>query len=408
MPQVHHPCNVVPKSVFTGDCLPIVRGINTGCIDLIYLDPPFNSKADYAAPIGSVAAGAAFKDTWTLTDIDIAWVDLIETRYPRVHRVINAALSNSDKAYLIYIAVRLLELHRVLKDTGSLYLHCDPTMSHYLKLLLDALFGPDKFRNEIVWHYTGGGRSKSYFSRKHDILFWYARGKACTFNIDAVRVPYKNTSGYAQGGIVAKSGKHYTPNPAGTPVDDVWDMPIINPMNKTERTGYPTQKPLALLERIIRASSNAGDMVLDPFCGCATTCVAADRLGRDWIGIDLSNQASALVQRRIKDDQGMFQSIIHRTDIPERSDLGKVPPANSLANKTYLYGQQGGYCNGCGTHFEIQHLDVDHIIARAQGGTDHIDNLQLLCGHCNRTKGTRGPEYLLAKINANNAPHRKL
>ena len=128
------------KTVFTGDNLPIMRGMNSESVDLIYLDPPFNSNANYAAPIGSIAAGAEFKDTWTLNDLDIAWLDLIESKHPALNRVVQAAMTDSDKSYLVYMAVRLLELKRILKNTGSIYLHCDPTMSHYLKLVMDAIF----------------------------------------------------------------------------------------------------------------------------------------------------------------------------------------------------------------------------------------------------------------------------
>lgn len=180
-------------------------------------------------------------------------------------------------------------------------------------------------------------------------------------------------------------------------VGDVWDLPIISP-NARERTGYPTQKPLALLERIIKASSNPDSMVLDPFCGCATTLVAADRLQRQWVGIDISEKAVKLVTRRIKDDQGLFENIIPRTDLPQRTDIGKLPPYNCAENRKKLYGEQGGDCNGCGTHFEPRHFEVDHIIAQGSGGTDHIDNLQLLCSNCNRIKGDRGMEYLRAKL----------
>ena len=166
-----------------------------------------------------------------------------------------------------------------------------------------------------------------------------------------------------------------------------------------ERTGYPTQKPLTLLDHIIKASSNEGDVVSDPFCGCATTLVAADRLQREWIGIDISEKAAELVVERIKTDQGLFQKIIARTDIPKRTDLGNIPRYNAPENKTRLYGEQKGYCNGCGTHFQTQHLEVDHIIAETVGGTDHIENLQLLCSNCNRIKGDRGQEYLLSRLN---------
>ena len=139
-------------------------------------------------------------------------------------------------------------------------------------------------------------------------------------------------------------------------------------------------------------------MVLDPFCGCATTMVAADRLQRDWVGIDLSEKAAELVMQRVEADQGLWRNIVHRTDIPQRSDIGDIPRYNSPENRATLYGQQAGDCAGCGTHFELRNLEVDHIIARARGGTDHIENLQLLCGSCNRIKGDRGMEYLRTKL----------
>ena len=150
--------NWANQTIWTGDCLDILRGMNSVSVDLIYLDPPFNSKANYAAPIGSKAAGAAFRDTWTLSDVDVEWINLIEAKHPALYRVLLAAMTGSDKSYLAYMAARLIEMHRVLKPTGSLYLHCDPTMSHYVKLVLDALArdlpsGGWSFRNEIIWHY---------------------------------------------------------------------------------------------------------------------------------------------------------------------------------------------------------------------------------------------------------------
>lgn len=164
----------------------------------------------------------------------------------------------------------------------------------------------------------------------------------------------------------------------------------------TEKMGYPTQKPVALLRRIIKASSNPGDTVLDPFCGCATTCIAAQQLGREWAGIDISPKAAELVAQRMRDEVGLFYSGAHRTDIPKRTDLGKLPPYRS--HRHALYGEQEGHCAGCHTHFELRHLEVDHIISRRKGGTDHDSNLQLLCGSCNRVKGDRGMEYLRAKL----------
>ncbi len=165
------------QTIWTGDNLPIMRGMNSESVDLIYLDPPFNSKANYAAPIGSKAAGAAFKDTWTLSDVDAEWINLIETKHPALYRVLLAAVTNSDKSYLAYMAVRLLEMHRLLKPTASIYLHCDPTMSHYLKLLMDVIFGRKNFRSEIIWHRSLGFKRKSArkFPHKHETLLLYAK-----------------------------------------------------------------------------------------------------------------------------------------------------------------------------------------------------------------------------------------
>ena len=173
------------QTVWTGDNLPIMRGMNGGSVDLIYLDPPFNSKANYAAPIGSEAAGAAFRDTWTLADVDIAWLDLIEAKEPMLSRVIAAAMTRSDRAYLIYMAARLLEMRRILKPTGSIYLHCDPTMSHYLKLVMDAVFGRKTFRNEIIWKRNSSHDDSRAFGRVADVILFYGP----SIHTDAVRIP---------------------------------------------------------------------------------------------------------------------------------------------------------------------------------------------------------------------------
>lgn len=163
-----------------------------------------------------------------------------------------------------------------------------------------------------------------------------------------------------------------------------------------ERTGYPTQKPLELLFELVKGACEPDGLVLDPFCGCATTMVAANALGRQWAGIDLSPKAGELVKQRMRDRGELFGKTILRTDIPKRTDLGPLPAPRT--HRRRLYGEQEGRCNWCRTHFEIGNLEVDHVIARAAGGTDHRENLQLLCGRCNRVKGGRGMEYLRSKL----------
>ena len=398
------------RTIWTGDNLPIMRGMNSHSVDLIYLDPPFNSKANYAAPIGSEAAGAEFKDTWTLKDVDIAWLDLIEAKHPQLNKVIHASMSKSDRSYLIYMAVRLLEMKRLLKPSGSIYLHCDPTMSHYLKLVMDAVLGRSCFRNEIVWRYKKYQKSRMrYFTRNSDRVFFYVAAPEADASFNPVLEKLDKPKRFLKR-VWDKESKRIVNSKDSEgrvqyitvdeeKIDDVWEIPYIMPASK-ERVGYPTQKPLALLKRIIRASSTEGDMVLDPFCGCATACIGAEQLGRKWVGMDISSKAVHLVRERLDREVGMLFSGSAREDIPQRTDIGNMPLYSSLDNKKLLYGDQGGHCNGCQQHFQIQNLEIDHIIARVHGGTDHIENLQLLCGHCNRVKGDRGQEYLISKLAA--------
>jgi len=178
---------------------------------------------------------------------------------------------------------------------------------------------------------------------------------------------------------------------------DVWYIPHLTGGNK-EKTGYPTQKPLAVLHRIIKASSNKGDIVLDPFCGCATTCVAAQQLGRKWIGIDIEKQAVGILVERLSDDAGLFKDFVNTSIVPQRTDVTAEPPSQSV--KERLYKEQNCLCNACGNEFEIRNLEIDHIIPKAKGGGDYYENYQLLCGSCNRIKGDRPMEYLRTKIEA--------
>ena len=427
--------NVENRTIFEGDNLHILRGLDSETIDLIYLDPPFNSNKTYEAPIGSDAAGAAFKDSWTLSDLDNAWHGELAEREPALYAAISAAEfthGKSMKAYLIMMGIRMLEMRRVLKSTGSIYLHCDPTASHYLKLIMDAVFGVKNFRNEVVWSYRWASNVKRTFANKHDTLFFYTKSNNWYFNMDAVREPYTNEQlkGYkqdSQGYYTVSKGKKYYANPHGQTAGSVFHIGIIGRKAK-ERTGYPTQKPLALLERIILASSDRKDIVLDPFCGCATTCVAAEKHQRKWIGIDLSPKAVELVKLRlvrdleISEDRAnlLGEQVTHRTDIPVREHpeeprqiqieslfgvrtiaeltLSQVELRQFRSHKHTLFGIQEGKCNGCEVLFPFRNMTIDHIIPRSKDGTDDPENLQLLCGACNSMKGDRSQEYLIQRL----------
>ena len=451
--------NWVNRTMWTGDNLDIMRGMNSESVDLIYLDPPFNSNRNYAAPIGSEAAGAAFKDTWTLDDVDLAWHGEIAEQHPALYAIIDAAREAHGRgmqSYLIMMGVRLLEMQRLLKPTGSIYLHCDPTASHYLKLLMDAVFGLGNFRTEIVWKrssaHSDTKQGRRQHGRIHDVLLFYTKSEEWTWNPvytkydrDYVDKFYKHVEPetgrrYTLGDIAGPGGsakgnpkyevmgvtrywrysqekmqeliddgrivqvkpgavpryKRYLDEMPGVSLQDIWnDINNLSTQSK-ERVGYPTQKPLALLDRIIRASSNEGDMVLDPFCGCATACVAADRLDRQWVGIDLSPLAAKLVHRRIRSEGPLLYDLVHRTDIPKRTDIGKVP--HYRTQKHTLFGLQEGVCNGCRIVFPFRNFTVDHIIPRSRGGTDHPDNLQLLCAACNSLKGNRTQPELIVEL----------
>ena len=396
------------NTLYTNDNLFILNGMNSNFVDLIYLDPPFNSKRFYSAPVSSRAAGTSFKDMWTWDDVNESYLDTLADKYPALARFIGTIgkiHSNAMMAYLTYMAQRIIEMHRVLKDTGSLYLHCDTTASHYLKIVLDEIFGKNNFRNEIVWSYQGTAEPKTHFKRKHDIILFYAKSQKSFFSdigsseiisdFSKSKFTNKDEKGYYKE-IKHKDGQIYKQYLRQIQRSrDVWEIPIINAMAK-ERTGYPTQKPLALLQRIIKASSNEGDIVFDPFCGCATTCVAAQQLGRKWIGIDIEKQAVGILIERLSNDTGIFKDFINTDIIPQRTDIQKIEPTKSVTER--LYKEQNGLCNACGTKFELQNLEIDHIIPKAKGGGDYYENYQLLCSSCNKIKGSKPMEYLRLKI----------
>ena len=394
--------NKIENTLFTNDNLFILNGLNSESVDLIYLDPPFNSKRMYSAPIGSKSAGASFKDMWTWNDVDESYLEELVLKYPALVEFIKSIAlihSKAMMAYITYMTQRLIQMHRILKETGSLYLHIDPTASHYLKIVLDSIFGKNNFRNEIIWGYRTGGVSKRYFPRKHDVILSYGKTNK------AYHKPLKETIYYdkpffQENKKANKEGKYEVE----VNIRDVWDneiKPIIN-VSKN-RTGYPTQKPKALLQRIIKASSKEGDLVLDPFCGCATTCVVAQSEKRRWIGIDIEANASKVLIDRFNNDllfhdenKRKTQDFTHRTDIPARTDIKIVEQSKQVKEK--LYEEQKEKCNACETKFRILDLEIDHIIPKSKGGGDYYENYQLLCANCNRIKGNRPMEYLRMKI----------
>ena len=366
------------NTLYYGDNLDILRRyVKDETVDLIYLDPPFKSNQDYnvlfAEQDGSRAAAQimAFEDTWRWDEsASRAFHEVVEQggKVSDVMRAFHTFLGGNDMmAYLAMMAPRLVELRRVLKPTGSIYLHCDPTASHYLKLLLDAIFGSRNFVNEIIWKKIRSPKGQTLgFGYVHDVILAYAKGDKPLFirqhrplSEERLSQHYSNIEpetgrrymldNFSQAGtgparrfgdkvIEPPSGKHwiwsqdrideawkenkivitsggkprvkrFLDESEGAPVDDIWvDIPPVN-SQAAERLGYPTQKPEALLERIIKASSNEGDVVLDPFCGCGTAVAVAQRLNRQWIGIDITHLAITLIKQRLFDSFGVFPSV---------------------------------------------------------------------------------------------------
>ncbi len=271
-------------SLHLGDNLPILRGMPDESVDLIATDPPFNTGRHVNTQSGRPAADAEFSDRWAWErDVDAEWLSHVREHCPLAMRVVETSRETAGESmatYLCFMAARLVEMRRILKNDGSIYLHCDPTSSHYVKQLMDAVFGIDNFRNEIIWSYGLGGSSPKRYSRKHDVILFYTKSVRYTFNKPQTPAKSQRLKGRMKGAT------------------DVWDIPSLNNMAK-ERTGFPTQKPLALYERIIEASTNPGDLVLDPFCGSGTALVAAERLNRLWIGVDSNPKALETARERL-------------------------------------------------------------------------------------------------------------
>lgn len=334
------------NTLYYGDNLPILRDyIASESVDLVYLDPPFQSNQDYNVLFreqdGTRAAAQikAFSDTWEWNEVSSAAFQETVEQGGNVSRVMQAFMTaiggNDMMAYLSMMAPRLIELRRVLKDSGSIYLHCDPTASHYLKLLMDAIFNPRNFRNEIIWCYRKWSVAQKQFASNHDTILFYSKTAENVFNTQYTAVSagtLKRWKGQKQQAVFDEDGIRQATSIEGeesrTPMADWWEISIINPAAK-ERLGYPTQKPEALLDRIIQASTNAGDLVLDPFCGCGTTVAVAERLGRKWIGIDITHLAIGLIKHRLQTAYGSktkFEVIGEPVSLPDAERLARDDP----------------------------------------------------------------------------------
>ena len=474
--------------------------MNSESIRLIATDPPFNKGKDFHATPDSLAKGASFQDRWSWDDdVHESWVDKLEDDFPKVMNVINGSRNSYGDdmgAFLCFMAVRILEMHRVLRSDGSIYLHCDPTASHYLKELMDAVFGRDNFRNEIIWKRSDGHplSIRKFEAVTDTILFYWKSSKSFFKSVtkpletrviveqyrhrdEHGRYAHKDLSGGKGGGKEAylpfegvlppqgrawapptrekipdwagvklpenyeklnqlekckaldriglihwsKSGKpyfkRYLPENPTRFVPNLWNDVKPLSSNSKEHRGYPTQKPLELYERIINASSNKGDMVLDPFCGCATTCVAAEKLGRQWIGIDIWDKAHKTVIDRLKDEgflagpkdkrQDLIATegeITYTKKLLKRTDSGleavpfletkmktwDEPKGEKMSRKDMvdkLLERHGCACQGCDRIFhDPRYLELDHNTPRADGGINHISNRVLLCSPCNKMK----------------------
>lgn len=477
------------NAIYLGDNLDHLRSLPTESVDFSYNDPPWNTKKEFNAPVGTEAEETQFIDNWFWDDVKSDQFWELTSTYPQLAQIIglinDTKKKKSLKAYLVMIAMRLIEIHRVLKKTGTVYIHCDPNISSYLKLILDAIFGKSNFRNEIIWRrFSGLKPVTKNLPKNADIILRYTKSDLFTWNQEAMYLPHDEISSkrynkddydgrgrYAldhldvpafdrpkyellgitakyswtkekalQGvkdGIVVRRGnrvyyKNYLNTSRGKQLDTIWlDIPCIGPRH-VEATGYPTQKPLKLLTRLIEASSNPGDVVLDAFCGSGTTCIAAEILHRRWIGIDVGTETIKFIKKRFEsiEDQSKFWNAnitnlvdyidyIEEPGPPFESQLPVLNPENipkfreqilvnnkkerednPIIYKFYtkeIYKEQAGLCNcePCSVPLRPQDITIDHI---DPNGPDEKVNLQILCWRCNMLKGTRSMSWLTKAI----------
>lgn len=362
------------RRLYCGDCLEVLeKRIEPNSVDLIYLDPPFFSNRHYEVIWNDEAEVRSFEDRW----------------------------EGGVKVYAAWMEERLRACHRVLKPTGAIFLHCDWHASHHLRVKLDDIFGYDKFQNEIVWCYSVGGKSKKTFARKHDVIFFYTKSSRGnhTFNAAGASIPRKPNShmkvGRTQDGrqfqekTDRKTGKVYRYYlDEGKIAEDYWtDIETLNREDR-EREGYPTQKPEALLERIVKTSSNEGDLILDPFCGCGTTVIVAERLKRNWIGVDISPTAINLIRRRLsRAGAKSIEMIGLPTTVEELRNLKPFEFQNWVIREKFngAVGPKGGDKGIDGLtwmlHEPIQVKQSDHI------GRNVVDNFHAAMRRMKKKRG---------------------
>ncbi len=453
------------RTLFISDNLPVLRGIDSESIDLIATDPPFNKGVKAFQGITAAGENVSYSDVWTWSDVQQEWWTTIREEHRNLYEVIDAAnhaAGDDMGAFLCWLGVRVLEMHRVLKPTGSLYLHIDHTAHAWTKAMMDAIFGRRNMNGDITWNRAAENLSRKKWRRGSETILYYVKGPSwvwhpqyddldpeqierdyrftdergrytttsCTNNAVRPNMVYEfngnvrqwrysreTMEGFEREGLLVfnKDGvprrKRYLSESPGRRMTDVWSDIGVLASNDNERTGYPTQKPLALYERIIKASSNPGDLVLDPFAGCATTAIAAERLGRGWVAIDLNDPAEKIIRERLEreaqlpvDNDSWDRAIHVTTDPPKRTDDGDAVapelvvvsrkrnarrlPVREIRERLII--SDGQRCQGCGWEPPYpDYLQVDHKKPRSLGGVDEMDNFALLCDPCNRFKSNK-------------------
>ena len=415
------------RHVFIGDNREVMLGLNAEIADAIITDPPFNTgqmrkddkikidkkkSARRGFPVDEHGnAIQQYPDAWKIGDISDKEMEFIKYKDKdllRFCQIIGNQHSAGMEAYLLMMASRLLLCHELLKETGSIFLHCDHSANGYLRMLMDAIFGKDNFRNEIVWCYTGPSAAQKQFPRKHETIFWYSKSDKWTFNADAVRVPYApGVTKKARGTSQAIWSKGHNPDRVAEleaigKIPESWwtKFSPVGRIHKERCKGWDSQKPLKLYSRLVKTVTKPDDLVIDPFCGCATTLIAAENAGCRWIGMDIDKARVDLIEPQLEKltTQDLWKKefkiieIKSKRDLPKRKDnkpskkkmeeLKDQLALNQRKFKNYCY------CEICKHPFPYDYLEIDHKHPKAEGGGWELHNLQLLCSRCNRRKGS--------------------